>query len=128
MNDASDVRDLAIPFGARFLGQLGLLAAGLMLLALQWVDAAPPLLRTALALAFLGAGPGAALVGLFRLNDLWATTSLVIAVSLATDVVVAQVMLMAGIWSPTFGLTVLVVMTALPIVLGLKKYLQEQAR
>jgi hypothetical protein len=118
----------AAPFSAPFLGQLGLLAAGLVLLALQWVDAAPLLVRTVLALAFLGAGPGAALVGLLRLNDRWATASLVIALSLATDVMVAQVMLMAGIWSPTGGLTVIVALTALPIMLGLKKYVQEQAR
>jgi hypothetical protein len=94
--------------------QLVLVATGVVLLALVWLDSASAL-RPLLTLVFLTAGPGAALAGLFRLEEAWMTTSLAIALSLVVDVVVAQAMVWTGTWSPGGGLLVILLVTVMAL-------------
>ncbi len=56
--------------------------------------------RTAVVVWFLLTGPGLALTPLLRLNDRWAEWTLVVAVSLAIDILVSSAFLYAAAWSP----------------------------
>lgn len=51
-------------------------------------------------LAFLAAGPGLALMGLLRLDDLVLEISLAVALSLAVETILAMVMLLLRHWVP----------------------------
>ena len=61
---------------------------------------APAAVRSPLALWFLLACPGLALVPLLRLDGPAGRWALVVALSLAVDLLVTLVMLYAGLWSP----------------------------
>jgi peptidoglycan/LPS O-acetylase OafA/YrhL len=67
-------------------------------------------LRATFTLLFLGFGPGLALMGIVRLDDLVLEISLAVALSLALDTIVATGMTMLHHWVPTdevLGLAVL---------------------
>jgi hypothetical protein len=57
--------------------------------------------RTAIVVWFLLTGPGLALTPLLRLNDLWAEWTVVVAISVAIDILVATAFLYAAAWSPS---------------------------
>ncbi len=63
--------------------------------------------------------PGLAYVGLLRLNRPLAEVMLSIALSLAIDAIVAEVMALSNTWSPAAGLTVLVALSMTGAVLQL---------
>ena len=56
--------------------------------------------RTAIVVWFLLTGPGLALTPLLRLNDRWAEWTVVVAISLALDTLVATAFLYAAAWRP----------------------------
>ena len=63
--------------------------------------------RAAVTLAFMAMGPGMALMGLLRLDDLLLELSLALAVSLALDTIIAMALLLLNHWVPSHGLIVL---------------------
>ena len=65
-------------------------------------------MRPLLALWFLVACPGMALVRLLQLGETFTELTLAIAVSLALDTIVAGTMLYIGAWSPRWSLLVLI--------------------
>ena len=73
-------------------------------------DAAQPL-RALAVLGFLVLCPGMAFVRLLRLKDAWAEWTLAIALSLAIDALVATFILYVGLWSPTWILVVIAILT-----------------
>jgi hypothetical protein len=75
-------------------------AASVVVLALALATDAPAALRGPLAMWFLLACPGLALVPLVRLHDTLAAVALIVALSVALDIVVALAMMYAGLWSP----------------------------
>ncbi|HEX8206005.1 MAG TPA: hypothetical protein VF587_08110 [Solirubrobacteraceae bacterium] len=84
---------------------LVLLSAQAMLL-VQWQDL-DFALRPALALWFLLACPGLALVPLLGVRDALASLSLVVALSIALDTLVAGALVYAGEWGPTRAIVLL---------------------
>ncbi len=81
----------------------------LSMLAVGWLtyaDSESPL-RFWLTTWFMFVCPGMAWVRLLRLPESYVEWTLGIALSLALDAIVAGVMLYAGVWSPTGGLTAL---------------------
>jgi hypothetical protein len=88
--------------------------AGVVALLFAWAGAETPL-RTAVTLAFLCAGPGAALVGWLRLGNPAVEATLAVALSLTVDIAVGQTMVWAHAWSPSTGLLVVVLLTILTI-------------
>ncbi len=56
--------------------------------------------------------PGLAFVRLLGLRDFWATLTLGVAVSLVLDSLVAEVMVLARLWSPFWGLMLLAGLSA----------------
>ena len=67
--------------------------------------------RPLIALWFLCACPGMAFVRLLRIGEGLVGFTLAIALSLALDAIVAGTMLYAGVWSPKWGLVVLIGMS-----------------
>jgi hypothetical protein len=65
-------------------------------------------LRTILVVWFMVVCPGLATVGLLRLRDPWLELALVPALSLAIDVIVAGILLYAGVWSSATAVIILV--------------------
>ncbi len=68
-------------------------------------------IRAIVALGFLFLGPGMAFVPLLRIEDLLTELSLGVALSLSLDALVAGTMLYAGLWSPEWGLALLIVVS-----------------
>ena len=69
--------------------------------------------RAAVTLAFMAAGPGMALMGLLRLDDLLLELSLALALSLVLETIVALAMLLLKRWVPSAGLIVLEVVAVI---------------
>jgi len=78
---------------------------GLVAVLVSMAPASP--LRTATTVLFFLVAPGLAVVPLLGVRDGFARYALVLAVSIAADMVVAEAMLYAGVWSPRLGMTVL---------------------
>jgi hypothetical protein len=68
----------------------------------------PSPLRTAVVVWFLAVCPGLAAIGLLRLKDPWLEVALVPALSLAIDVIVAGILVYAGLWSAAAAIIILV--------------------
>lgn len=77
-----------------------IVAASVVGLALALAVDAPEPLRAPLAMWFLFACPGLALVPLLRLRDGVAEVAVIVALSVSIDVLVALAMMYAGLWSP----------------------------
>ncbi|HEY3010833.1 MAG TPA: hypothetical protein VGJ63_22615 [Micromonosporaceae bacterium] len=90
-----------------YLPPLLLLLAGPAVLALVVLEA-PSWLRAAPVLAYLATVPGLAVVRLLRLADRLMVALLGVALSLSLGAIVAQLMIYAGAWSPTLGVSTLV--------------------
>ena len=88
------------------------LAAGVLTI----TDSASPA-RPLIALWFLCVCPGMAFVRLLRLGEGLTEMTLAIALSLAMDVIVAGVLLYAGVWSPRWGLIVLIALSLVGAIL-----------
>ena len=88
------------------------LAAGVLTV----TDSALPA-RPLIALWFLCVCPGMAFVRLLRLSEGLTEVTLAIALSVAMDVIVAGVLLYAGVWSPRWGLIVLIALSLVGAVL-----------
>jgi CHASE2 domain-containing sensor protein len=69
--------------------------------------------RATATLAFMAGGPGLAVMGLLRLDDLLLELSLALALSLALDTIVAMALLLLGQWDPPMGLLVLEAVAAI---------------
>lgn len=89
-----------------------LVVVGAILLGVVWVDASTPL-RGPVTVLFLLLAPGASIVAHLQVPEPALELSLIVAVSLAVDVLVAQSLVWTGSWSPRIGLTVLVAANAL---------------
>jgi uncharacterized membrane protein (GlpM family) len=72
-------------------------------------------IRAAVTLAFMAAGPGMALMGLLRLDDLLLELSLALALSLVLETIIAMAMLLLNRWVPAAGLAVLEVLTVIGV-------------
>ena len=72
-------------------------------------------IRAAVTLAFMAAGPGMALMGLLRLDDLLIELSLALALSLALETIIAMAMLLLKHWAPSGGLVVLEVVDVIGV-------------
>ena len=88
------------------------IAAGLTGVALALADASTPL-RAPLVLLFLAAVPTMAVAGLLRGLDTFARIFTACIAMVLINVLVAETMLAAGVWSADGGLVVVVVITAL---------------
>lgn len=77
------------------------------------------LLRTAVALWFLGVCPGLAFIGAIRLTDPWLEVALTLALSFAINVLVALVIAYGFGWSPSAALAVVVAVALAGAVLQL---------
>jgi hypothetical protein len=88
------------------------IAAGLTGVALALADASTPL-RAPLVLLFLAAVPTMAVAGLLRSLDTFARIFTACVATVLINVLVAETMLAAGVWSPDGGLVAVVVITAL---------------
>jgi hypothetical protein len=91
---------------------LAVLLAGVAVLALVLLDG-PAVARAVAVLAYLAVVPGLACVRLIRLPDALAQFVVGVALSLGLGVLVAQVMVALGRWSPLLGLCVLVTVGSL---------------
>jgi hypothetical protein len=69
--------------------------------------------RTALAVWVLGVCPGLAVVGAIGLSDRWIEVSLVVALSLALDVIVSGALTYAVGWSPDVALAILLLLSVI---------------
>ena len=83
---------------------IGLAAATDVVLAVN----APPPLRAAIILGFLLVGPGLGFVPLLRIRQTSVEITLVLALSLALDTLVAEGMVLAEFWSAGLALAVLI--------------------
>ncbi|HEX8134424.1 MAG TPA: acyltransferase [Actinomycetes bacterium] len=97
-----------------------LLALALLAPVLVWLDLRSPVRALALLLFFCLA-PGAALTGFLRLRDWAVEASLALALSVAADAAVAQIMLWLHVWSPRGGVLALAVLAAPPLVLHIHR-------
>lgn len=84
-------------------------AAGIGVLAFAGLESP---IRAVIALWFLFVCPGMAFVRLLRIEDALTELTLAVALSLALDGLVAGTMLYAGMWSPQWGLALLICMSA----------------
>ncbi len=89
-----------------------LLLSGPVVLALILLDA-PTWIRVAPVLAYIAVVPGLACVRLIRLPERLMEVLLGVGLSFALGVLVAQVMIYLHVWSPTLGLSTLVVIASL---------------
>lgn len=87
-------------------------AAGLIGVGLALAGSSSPL-RAPLVMLFLAAGPAVAVAGLLRGLDMFARIFAACAAMVVINVLVAEIMLAAGAWSPDGGLVAVVVITAL---------------
>jgi len=71
--------------------------------------------RATVTLAFMAVGPGMALMGLLRLDDLLLELSLALALSLVLETIVAMAMLLLNHWVPAAGLAVLEILTVIGV-------------
>lgn len=69
--------------------------------------------RGGVTLAFMAAGPGMAMMGLLRLDDLLLELSLALALSLVIETILAMAMLILRWWQPSQALMILEVLAAL---------------
>jgi hypothetical protein len=90
----------------------GLLGATVVLHALSSVGSLDAI-RAGVTLAFMAVGPGMALMGLLRLDDLLLELSLALALSLVVETIIAMALLLLKHWVPSHGLIVLEVVTAI---------------
>ena len=67
-------------------------------------------IRAGATLAFMAMGPGMALMGLLRLDDLLLELSLALALSLVLETIIAMALLLFRHWVPSHGLIVLEVL------------------
>ena len=67
-------------------------------------------IRAVVTLVFMAAGPGMALMGLLRLDDLLIELSLALALSLVLETIIAMALLLLRHWVPSHGLIVLEVL------------------
>ena len=88
------------------------IAAGLIGVGLALAGSSSPL-RAPLVMLFLAAGPAMAVAGLLRGLDTWARIFAACAAMVVINVLVAEIMLAAGAWSPDGGLVAVVVISAL---------------
>jgi uncharacterized membrane protein len=70
----------------------------------------PALLRSMLAFWFLLICPGMAFVPLLQFNEQLTKLTLAIALSIALDTIVAETMVLARVWSPEWGVVVLIML------------------
>jgi hypothetical protein len=77
--------------------------------------------REVVVIAYLGVGPGAAVVWLARIDDRALQLALVVPLSLTVDAMVATGLLYAGIWSPPLAFAVIAAFTALAVLLGVRE-------
>jgi len=84
-------------------------SAGLAILAMLGGIGSP--VRPVVAFWFLLLCPGMAFMWLFKLEDWYSELALALALSLALDVIVSETMVLARIWSPTWALAVLAVIS-----------------
>lgn len=87
-------------------------SAGLIGVGLALAGSSSPL-RAPLVMLFLAAGPAMAVAGLLRGLDTFARIFAACAAMVVINVLVAEIMLAAGAWSPDSGLVAVVVITAL---------------
>ena len=111
-----------LPGSPASLGPLGgywrIVVIGVLLVptfALGAVSDVPSLdtIRAVVTLVFMAAGPGMALMGLLRLDDLLIELSLALALSLALETIIAMAMLLLKHWAPSGGLVVLEVVAVI---------------
>jgi hypothetical protein len=88
------------------------IAVGMTGVALTLAGASTPL-RTPLVLLFLGVVPAMAVAGLLRGLDTFARIFAACVAMVIINVLVAETMLAAGVWSPDSGLVAVLVITAL---------------
>ena len=88
------------------------IAAGAIGVGLALAGARSPL-RAPLVMLFLAAAPALAVAGLLRGLDTFARIFAACAAMVVINVLVAEAMLAAGVWSPDRGLIVVLVITAL---------------
>lgn len=84
---------------------LSIVAATLLTWLLFAIDADSPL-RAVVAIAFLLAGPGLAIVTLFEIEQPLTALTLAVAASLGLETVVATALLEAGMWTPGRALAI----------------------
>jgi hypothetical protein len=84
-------------------------SAGLAILAMLGGIGSP--VRPVVAFWFLLLCPGMAFMWLFDLEDWYTELALALALSLTLDVIVSETMVLARIWSPTWALAVLAVVS-----------------
>jgi len=72
-------------------------------------------IRAAATLAFMAMGPGMAVMGLLRLDDLLLELSLALALSLVLETIIAMAMLLLNRWVPSAGLAVLEVVAVIGV-------------
>jgi len=73
--------------------------------------------RGGVTLAFMAAGPGLAIMGLLRLDDLLLELSLALALSLVIETILAMAMLLLRHWIPSDGLMAVEVLAGLGVLL-----------
>ncbi|SDY92609.1 hypothetical protein SAMN05444365_104172 [Micromonospora pattaloongensis] len=88
------------------------LLSGAIVLGFVLFDA-PAAVRAVPVLTYLAVVPGLACVRLVRLRDRLTELIVAVALSLALGILVAEVLLQLGWWSPAWGLAVLVVIASL---------------
>lgn len=89
---------------------VALVAGGTVLALLVALDAGGPL-RLVLAVTYLLGAPGAALVRWLGIDDLALRASLVLALSVAVDLIVAQTLVWAGAFDARAGVVAVVLVT-----------------
>lgn len=101
---------LAPPRSLRSATTIALIAGGGALALVVALDVGGPL-RVLLAVAYLLGAPGTALVRWLDVDDAALRASLVLALSLAVDIVVAQALVWAGAMNPVAGVLAVVAVT-----------------
>lgn len=85
------------------------LSSGSMLV-LMFLNVDSPV-RTIMAFWFMGFCPGMAFIGALRLKDVLARVTLAIALSIALDILVSELIVYSGTYSPQAGLFILLILT-----------------
>ena len=99
------------------------LAVGAGLLTL--LDSGSPL-RTMFAFGFVLIGPGLALVQLLHVGNWLIEGTLAIALSIALATITSEAMLYLDLWSPKWGLLILIGMSLVGITLGIVQTLGQE--
>lgn len=98
------------------------LAAGLVV-----VSGVGAPIRPAVTLCFLAICPGGAFIHLLRIEDMLAKVTIAVALSLALDTIVALAMVLPGIWSPGWGLFVLICVSIVGVALRIGRVANRRA-